>query len=291
MTGFSRVSFGGHGVEIDVEVRSVNHRFLDVAVKGPRCYTSFERDIKSLFQRHHRRGRVEVSITRRSVVDGGGDSEILPASVDRYVTLFGAACRRYGVSTDSLGAFIGQVILREGNLVGEGAPVPEEEVGVLLRVIDEASEALAVMREGEGAALNADLSKRLEVLEGQVSAIQGMSTVAPARLRERLMERIRLIAPDVRVDEQRYAAEVAFLSDRIDISEEISRAVIHLAAFKDALKGNAEGVGRKLDFLTQEIGREFNTIGSKAQDAAVQGLVVEAKAELERIREQVQNIE
>jgi uncharacterized protein (TIGR00255 family) len=118
-----------------------------------------------------------------------------------------------------------------------------------------------------------------------------MSAVAPARLRERLVERIRLIAPDVRADDQRFAAEVAFLSDRIDISEELSRAGIHLAAFREALKGEAEGVGRKLDFLTQEIGREFNTIGSKAQDAAVQGLVVEAKAELERIREQVQNIE
>lgn len=290
MTGFSRVSFGGHGVELDVEVRSVNHRFLDVVVKGPRCYTSFERDIKNIFQRLHRRGRVEVSITRRSVVDGS-DAEILPASIDRYVKLYGAACKRYGVSTDSLGAFIGQVILREGNLVDEGSLVPEEEVGVLLRVIDEASEALAVMRESEGAGLHGDLSKRLEILEGQLSAIQGMSAVAPARMRERLMERIRLITPDVRVDEQRYAAEVAFLSDRVDISEELSRAGIHLVAFKEALKGDAEGVGRKLDFLTQEIGREFNTIGSKAQDAAVQGLVVEAKAELERIREQVQNIE
>ena len=290
MTGFSRVSFGGHGMELDVEVRSVNHRFLDVVVKGPRCYASFERDIKNIFQRLHRRGRVEVSITRRSVVDGG-DSEVLPTSVDRYVKLYGAACKRYGISTDSLGTFIGQVILREGNLVDEGSLVPEEEVGVLLRVVDEASEALAVMRESEGAALHGDLSKRLEFLEGQVSAIHGMSAVAPARLRERLIERIRLIAPDVRVDEQRFAAEVAFLSDRIDTSEELSRAGIHLAAFKEALKGDAEGVGRKLDFLTQEIGREFNTIGSKAQDAAVQGLVVEAKAELERIREQVQNIE
>jgi uncharacterized protein (TIGR00255 family) len=290
MTGFSRVSFGGHGVELDVEVRSVNHRFLDVVVKGPRAYASFERDIKTIFQRLHRRGRIEVSIARRVVADAG-EVEVLPASIDRYVKLYGAACKRYGISTDSLGPFIGQVLLREGNLVEEGVLVPEEEVAVLLRVVDEASEALAVMRESEGAALVGDLSKRLEVLEGQVSSIQGMSGSAPVRLRERLAERIKLIAPDVRVDEQRFAAEVAFLCDRIDISEEISRARIHIAAFGLALKGGAEGVGRKLDFLTQEIGREFNTIGSKAQDAAVQGVVVDAKAELERIREQVQNIE
>jgi len=290
MTGFSRVSFGGHGVELDVEVRSVNHRFLDVAVKGPRCYSTFERDIKSIFQRLHRRGRIEVSITRRAV-DEGAQSEVLPASVDRYVKLYGAACKRYGVSTDTLGSFLGQVILREGGLAEEVSLVPEEEVGVLLRVIDEASEALSVMREGEGAALGQDLSKRLQVLEGQLSSIQSLSGAAPARLRERLAERIRLVAPEIKVDEQRFAAEVAFMCDRIDISEEISRAGIHVAAFREALKGDAEGVGRKLDFLIQEIGREFNTIGSKAQDATVQGVVVEAKAELERIREQVQNIE
>jgi uncharacterized protein (TIGR00255 family) len=290
MTGFARVSFGGQGIEIDVEVRSVNHRFLDIVVKGPRCYTSFERDIKVIFQRLHRRGRIEVSIARR-VITEGADAEVLPASVDRYVKLYGAACKRYGVSTDSLGAFIGQVILRQGEGADDEALVQPEEVSILLRVVDEGSEALSVMRESEGCALQLDLSRRLHLLERQVESIQGMSGVAPARLGERLAERLRLVAPDIRVDEQRFAAEVAFLCDRIDVSEEVSRAGIHLAAFRDALKGDAEGVGRKLDFLTQEIGREFNTIGSKAQDATVQGVVVAAKAELERIREQVQNIE
>jgi uncharacterized protein (TIGR00255 family) len=290
MTGFSRVCFGGHGVELDVEVRSVNHRFLDVVVKGPRCYTSFERDIKAIFQRLHRRGRIEVSITRR-VMSESAEGEGIPDSMDRYIKLYGAACRRYGVSTESLGAFIGQLILREGVLVDDVAGVPEDEVAVLLRVVDEASEALSVMRESEGSALHTDLSRRLDILETKVSSIEASSGVAPSRLRERLTERIRLIAPDVQVDEQRFAAEVAFLSDRIDISEEIARARIHLCAFREALKGDSEGVGRKLDFLSQEIGREFNTIGSKAQDAAVQGIVVDAKAELERIREQVQNIE
>ncbi len=290
MTGFSRVSFGGHGVELDVEVRSVNHRFLDVVVKGPRCYSSFERDIKTIFQKLHRRGRIEVSISRRAVGDAS-DGDLLPPSIDRYIKLYGAACKRYGLSTDSLGAFLGQILLREGSLTDESGYLPEDEVAVLLRVVEEGSEALSVMRESEGAALYTDLSKRLDILERHANSVQGMSGAAPARLRERLAERIRLIAPEVRVDEQRFAAEVAFLSDRIDISEELARTRIHLAAFREALKGESDGVGRKLDFLTQEIGREFNTIGSKAQDAAIQGVVVDAKAELERIREQVQNIE
>ena len=290
MTGFSRVSFGGHGVELDVELRSVNHRFLDVVVKGPRVYASFERDIKAIIQKMHRRGRIEVSIARRTV-SNGGEVDVLPASIERYVKLYGAACRKYGLSSESLGSFIGQVLLREGNAADEGIDVTEEEVAVLLRVIDEASEALCVMRESEGAGLVSDVQKRLSVLEKFGAEIERLKDGAPTRLRERLLERIALIAPDIKVDPQRFAAEVAFLSERVDISEELARIRIHLGGFRDALKGESEGVGRKLDFLTQEFGREFNTIGSKAQDAEVQGLVVEAKAELERIREQVQNIE
>ena len=290
MTGFSRVSFGGRGVELDVEMRSVNHRFLDVVVKGPRLYVSFERDIKGILQKLHRRGRIEVSISRRAMSDGV-ESDVLPASIDRYVKMYGAACRRYGLSTDSLGSFIGQVILREGNGTDEGSEVAEEEVAVLLRVSDEASVALAVMRESEGVGLVDDVQRRLALLEKHVASIDRLKGGAPARLRERLLERVSLLPPEIKVDEQRFAAEVAFLSERVDISEELARLLIHFHGFKEALKGDSEGVGRKLDFLTQELGREFNTIGSKAQDAEIQGLVVEAKAELERVREQIQNVE
>ncbi len=288
MTGFSRVSFGGHGVELDVEVRSVNHRFLDVVVKGPRCYATFERDIKGIFQQVHKRGRIEVSIARRGIPEVG-DIEVLPASIDRYVRMYGAACRRFGVSTDSLGSFIGQLLVREGS--EEVVDIAEGEVAVLLRVIGEASEALAVMREREGDGLVSDISHRLSNLEGLVAGVSQRKGSAAMKIRDRLHDRVKLIAPDVKIDEQRFAAEVAFLCDRVDISEEVARAGIHLQGFRDALKGDVEGVGRKLDFLTQEIGRELNTIGSKAQDAEIQGIVVEAKAELERVREQVQNIE
>ena len=114
---------------------------------------------------------------------------------------------------------------------------------------------------------------------------------ASMRLRERLLERLALITADIKADPERMALEVALLADRVDVSEELSRLEIHMQQFLKTLQGHPDGVGRKLDFLTQEIGREFNTTGSKAQDALVQGLVVDAKAELERIREQVQNIE
>jgi uncharacterized protein (TIGR00255 family) len=289
MTGFSRVSFGSNGVEVHIEVRSVNHRFLDVVVKSPRCYGPYEREIRSILQRIHRRGRIEISLSRK-VAAGSVASDELPPSLDRYMRMYGAACSRYGVSADTVGSFLGQLIARESSLDQE-AEVSEAEVVKLLEGVEEASEALAVMRESEGSGLTSDVGGRLRALESICHAIKGIAAKVSDKARDRLVERIRALEPEVTLDEQRLVAEVALISERTDISEELSRLGIHIAAFSKALAGSPDGVGRKLDFLSQEIGRELNTIGSKAQDAAVQGHVVEGKTELERIREQVQNIE
>jgi uncharacterized protein (TIGR00255 family) len=291
MTGFSRVAFGGHGVEIDVEVRSVNHRFLDVVVKAPKCYASFERHAKGIFQSLHRRGRVEVTISRRVVPTSPAEAAALPESFDRYVQMYGSACRRYGVSTDSIGAFIGQLVLREAASLTDESLISEGEGEALLRVLGEASEALAVMRESEGEGLLRDIHGRLRRIGEIKDEVSRLSAGAAERARERLLGRVRALAPEVTLDPQRLASEVLLLSDRLDTSEEITRLGLHLEAFQHALKGDKEGVGRKLDFLAQEVGRELNTIGSKAQDAVVQGMIVDAKAELERVREQVQNVE
>lgn len=290
MTGFGRVAFRSQGVEVEIEARSVNHRFFDLVVKGPRRYSALERDIKSVFQKLHKRGRIELSIVRRAVGDDAPLSDALPEALDRYARMYGAACRRYGLSQESLGAFIGQVLLRFGEESQE-AESSEGEIAALMRGVEECSEALAVMREGEGDALVADLKGRLQKIAGYRGEVERLVDGSPARLRERLMDRLKAMAPEVAADKDRLALEVALLADRIDISEEISRLGIHLERFTETLKGDVDGVGRKLDFLIQELGRELNTIGSKAQDANVQGIVVEAKAELERIREQVQNIE
>lgn len=291
MTGFSRVAFGGHGVEIDVETRSVNHRFLDIVVKGPKCYGALERQVKAIFQELHRRGRIEVTISRRLIPTTSSDPEVLPQSFDRYVQMYGAACRRYGVSSETLGGFIGQLVLREAGHANEEVAISEGEAEALLRVLSEASEALAVMREAEGEGLVRDTKDRLTRLGDLKGEIVRLSNGGVERFRSRITERIRQLAPEVTIDPQRLAAELVLLSERVDVTEEITRLELHLTSFREALKGERNGVGRKLDFLSQELGRELNTIGSKAQDAVIQGLVVEAKAELERIREQVQNIE
>ena len=291
MTGFARVSFGDPAIELDVEIKSVNHRFLEVVLKAPRCYAALERDVKSAIQQLHKRGRIEVSVVRRVRSDSPLAAEEFSPSFDAAVKRYTAACKRFGAGSVALSEFMGQLILRESEGEAENLIPSEEEVGHLLRLVSEASQALAVMRESEGAGLGADISHRVGTIESLRSQIGDLMEGAPKRLRERLDERLKAIAPEVKADAERLALEVALLADKVDVAEELARLDIHLVQFRNTLAGHVDGVGRKLDFMTQEIGRELNTIGSKAQDAKVQGLVVDAKAELERIREQVQNVE
>jgi uncharacterized protein (TIGR00255 family) len=291
MTGFARVAHGSLGVEIDVEVRSVNHRFLEVNLKIPRSYAAYERDVKAIFQRLHRRGRIDVSVVRRIVGQVVAQSPERTEAFDRLVKSYTAACKRYGAGTAGLSTFLGQLVLREQAPADENATPSEGEVADLLEVLDKASEALAAMRELEGEALVADISKRLARIGTIMTEISQGVESAPLRLKDVLESRIRALAPEIKGDPQRLAVEVAFLADKVDVSEELSRLKAHLDHFLTTLKGHSDGVGRKLDFIVQEIGRELNTIGSKAQDSRIQSLVVDAKAELERIREQVQNVE
>lgn len=302
MTGFARAAASFEGVQVTVEVRSVNHRFLEVVVKAPRAYSALERDVKGVVQNLVRRGRIELFISRESVSTGAAASEpsaaiAVPAGVDAAVQVYLATCRRFGASAatsvDGLSTFIGQLLLRELGGSQEVSEVSEQEQHGVVELVRSATDALVEMRRVEGGALAEDISLRLATLTKQREEIIAKGLHAPARLRERLLERLAALAPDLAaVSPDRLAQEVAFLADRVDIAEELSRLEIHLKQFATLIKdGHSDGVGRKLDFMTQEIGRELNTIASKAQDAAVQQIVVEAKAELERIREQVQNIE
>ncbi len=291
MTGFARVSFGDPLVELDVEVKSVNHRFLEVAFKAPKCYAGLERDVKAVMQQLHKRGRIDLVVSRRARAGSQLGAEEFSPDFDGAVKRFSAACKRYGARGDSLAEFLGQLVLREGTSEGDSVAVSDEEAGHLLRIVSEASQALAAMRESEGAGLETEISQRVGCIEGIRAEIGKIMDGAPKRLRERMEERLKGLAPEVKADPERIALEVALMADRVDVSEELARLDIHVEQFRQVLKGNPDGVGRKLDFMTQEIGRELNTIGSKAQDARVQGLVVDAKAELERIREQVQNVE
>ena len=291
MTGFARVSFGAETLEIDIEVKSVNQRYLEIIFKAPRRYSAIERDVKAIFQQQHRRGRIEISVTRRSKDVGNGSGIEFSLPFDSAVKRYSAACKRYGAHGDSLADFIGELVLRDGMAGEDSDLLSQDETFNLLRIISEASEALVVMRETEGLGLVSDILQRLSTIESLRSEIGVIMEGAPTRIKERMEERLKVVASDLRLDPERLALEVALLAERVDVSEELARLDIHLAQFRATLKGHLDGIGRKLDFMTQEIGRELNTVASKAQDARVQGFVVDAKVALERIREQVQNVE
>lgn len=291
MTGFARVRGSLPSVEIDLEVRSVNSRYLEVVLKGHQRMGSIERDARGILQKLHTRGRIELLFSRRVVAEKER-SRLEDETIDVLVARYLATCKRYGASSDGLPSFIGSLVMRESSVNGDSYEVPDEEIALIKGLLEQASQVLAGSRRTEGASLVAEIQRRVEILLRCREALERQMSGAPERLKERLLERIALIAPEVKVDPERVALEVALLADRVDVTEELSRLRIHLGEFLSTLeKGSVDGVGRKLDFLTQEIGRELNTIGSKAQDASVQGLVVDSKAELERIREQVQNIE
>lgn len=291
MTGFARVSFGAETLEIDIEVKSVNQRYLEIIFKAPRRYSAIERDVKAIFQQQHRRGRIEISVTRRSKDVANGSGFEFSLAFDSAVKRYSAACKRYGAHGDNLADFIGELVLRDGMAGEDSDLLSQDETFNLLRIISEASEALVVMRETEGLGLVSDILQRLSTIESLRSEIGVIMEGAPTRLKERMEERLKVVASDLRLDPERLALEVALLAERVDVSEELARLDIHLAQFRATLKGHLDGIGRKLDFMTQEIGRELNTVASKAQDARVQGFVVDAKVALERIREQVQNVE
>jgi uncharacterized protein (TIGR00255 family) len=290
MTGFARASVSDGNVDIDVETRSVNSRFLEVVFKAPRCFSSLEREVKGMLQKNHRRGRIEVSIMRVSRVS---DFAAGPNwdETDRAVAAYAAACKRYGVRGDSLAEFLATLLIRQELAPLDQPVVKDEELNLVLGAISEASQELVRARQAEGKGLYEDISSRVGTLRRVRDQIGSAMSGASERLRDRMRERLKLLTEEVAVDPARLAEEVALLADRVDVAEELSRLEIHLGQFSSTLLGHTDGVGRKLDFMTQEIGRELNTIGSKAQDAFVQGLVVDAKTELERIREQVQNVE
>jgi len=291
MTGFGSAHDVDRAVRVDVEIKTANSRFLDLTIKAPRMYASFESDIRELVAETVERGRVEVLIGRVEQTGGARrlsfNQELFDATLAVYLRQFRAA----GVdSTEARVDAIRDVLSRHEILeVAEGEVSVSRERSLLLGVVRRSLQGLQSMRQSEGKRLVSDLEERLERLVAVRRTIERQAAASPAAARARLAARIERLAPAVKVDPERLAAEVALLADRVDVTEELVRLESHVAQFRKAL--STPIAGKKLDFLLQEFGREFNTIGSKAQDAAIQSVVVEAKAEMEKMREQVQNLE
>jgi len=290
MTGYGRAEATGARTILTVECKSVNHRHLDVALKLPRVLTAFESDARRLIQSVLPRGRIDVSCT----LTAAEGTVLTPLTVNvAQAKEYADAARKVAESLDladgpSLAWVMGQsgVLTRE-----EQTPVaPEDAWPLLEQALSAALAELVERRETEGAALAQELANLGSVLAGYVETVAQRAPASVERRAARLRERMQTILAGAELDHARLATEVAVWADKTDVSEELARLRAHLAQLTALLAGEGP-VGRTLDFLIQEIHREVNTIGSKADDLEISQAVIAAKSALEKMREQVQNVE
>ncbi len=293
MTGYSRVEAEDAGLALSVAIRSTNHRFLDAQVRMPSGFDALEPAVRRLLKEQVARGHVEISIG----MVGGGSTEL---QLDRrllaaYVATYQVLQREFGTTAEpDL-----MQLMRVPGLVAtsdERAPEELERIRQMLeRVVAKALEKLNEMRVQEGESLGRDLRARLARLEALRAGVSKLAEKVPQHYRQRLESRLRDLDVGVEIDGGRLAQEVAYLASRSDITEELTRFQSHLDQVHQLLKGNSE-VGKKLDFLLQEMNREANTLLSKTTDVPEVGLkitrqAIEMKTEIEKLREQAQNIE
>jgi uncharacterized protein (TIGR00255 family) len=289
MTGYGAGSADAPTARVSVEVRSVNQRFLDVKVSGPREYGPWERELRDRVRAVAQRGRVEVTVARAPVPARRRYAVAVRVELARaYV---GAA--RQLARTLSLDGGIGLGdVLRLPDLfeVSEHPPDVRGELPALRRALARALRAFDAERRREGAHLQRDMQKRVAAVARAAKQIQARLPAALAGLRRQAEERLGRLPGMGEVDPTRVAQEAAVLADRADVTEEMVRLQSHLPALAAALRQRG-AIGKRFEFLLQEIHRELNTTGSKAGDLAVAELVLGAKAEVEKLREQVQNVE
>lgn len=289
MTGFGAASFEADGQRYRVEVKTVNHRHLNMRFHMPPELSVAEAPAKALIGDRLGRGAADISVA----LEAQGERRV-QVDIDRDgAAAVGKALRQLATDLHTPPPSL-ELLLRLGDFVKVRAARvdPEVLVAALLDGLDRALLRVVVMRRREGEALAADLMARLDVLDGLLDAVEAEAPLVQSsyerRLRARLDEAAR--KQGIELDPGRLATELVVFADKSDVTEETVRARTHIAGFRQILDGAREAKGKRLDFLAQELGREFNTIGSKCRDAGMAGAVVDAKVELERIREQVQNI-
>ena len=289
MTAFARSEVSRDGNVIVTEMRSYNSKNLDLVVRLPHAYQPLEERIKTKVAGHLHRGRVEVRLDIREAVDEAGAFEIdLPRAKAYHQAL--EALRDQFKLTGEIGL---EMMVNAGGIIkpAENETDLERLWDLIAGGLDEALEALVAMRRREGHSLEVDFQKRLDVIETRLTAVQSAAQGLLTHYQQRLKERIDALTDGIiEIDPARIAQEAALLADRSDIAEEIVRARSHLGQFRHIMTHESPA-GRQLNFLIQEFNREFNTMGSKTGKAEISHLVVELKTELEKIREQVQNVE
>jgi uncharacterized protein (TIGR00255 family) len=288
MTGFGRGEYKDSEYHVTVEMRAVNHRYAEVVIRMPRNLCALEERARRLILEAISRGRMDVTITIEKYQEKQRavkvDKELAIAYYSALRELGELLQNTEGISVPFIAKFPEVMKIEE---VTENLELlwPKMEIGV-----QKAVQSLMAMREREGASIKADMLHRLALMVGFINEIEERAPVVLKEYREKLLGRIREAMLSSEIDENRLMIEIALFADRTNITEELVRFISHLEQFRDTLH-KTDAIGRKLDFIVQEMNREVNTIGSKINDFQIANKVVEIKSELEKIREQIQNLE
>lgn len=288
MTGFGSAEFAENGTNVSIEVRSVNGRFFDLRTKMPKSLNGYEDELRKIAKSYVERGRVTVSI---SLNIPGVLSEEMTVDydlADRYIRLAGEMSSRYEIDNN----LDVRTLLSLPEIIhwDENGSDAESLWKVVEKAVIAAFDAYNAMREKEGAYIGKDISARLTVISGIIEEVEKRAPEVVETNTVRLRKKIENLIGDVSVDENRFIMETALYADRIDVTEECVRLRSHCDLFTQEISGDTAS-GKKLSFLLQEMNREANTIGSKVMDANISQTVVRIKEELEKIREQTENIE
>lgn len=290
MTGFGRSEYSDEKRNITVEIKSVNHRYSDVNVRIPRRYSFAEEAVRSAVKSSVRRGKVEVSVSVENIGDEDVDIRLNAAVAGRYLEKIRELKETFGIEGD-----VSLEYLASLPDVMKSAPDVENEdeiTGILVSAASQAAERHAQMRLVEGEKLAEDILMRADLIERLVGEIEKRSPGVVKDYTEKLRTRITEMTEGMAVAaEERILLEAAVFADKINVTEEIVRLGSHISQLRKIVRESPQSEGKKLDFLVQEMNREANTIGSKANDLEITNKVLEIKSEIEKIREQVQNIE
>lgn len=288
MTGFGRAEYQDENKKITVEIKSVNHRYLDFNIKMPKKFSFYESAIRTLLKEYMSRGKVDVFITYEDLTESRSVLQFNPQAADAYMKHFAEMAERFSIPNDVTVSVLGRM---PEVFTLEEPELDEEEIWKGMEsALRKAGEAFRESREREGANLAADLEQKLDGMLSLVAQVEERGPELLRAYRERIEAKVQEVLQDTQLDESRIAAEVVLYSDKICTDEETVRLKSHVSHMKQVLaEGN--GIGRKLDFMAQEMNREANTILSKANDLTTTDLGIDLKTEIEKIREQIQNIE
>lgn len=288
MTGFGRCENHQGSRKFTVEMKAVNHRYFDVSIKMPKKLSFFEAAIRNVLKQYVQRGKLDVFITYEDYAEENVALKYNEELAGQYLKYFRQMAEKFGLKDDISVSSLGRC---PEVFTMEEQDIDEEEIWAeLKKAVEGACVQFVKAREQEGEALKTDLLDKLERMDENVTLIEDRYPQIVSAYRSRLEEKVKELLGDLQIDEGRIAAEVVIFSDKICTDEETVRLRSHIATMKEALIAGGS-VGRKLDFIAQEMNREANTILSKANDLATSNVAIDLKTEIEKVREQIQNIE